>query len=367
MQEAKKIKERTGRMHKLLFICKQRKITVEAGVKDFGEDHRNGSYGLINSCKLIARSLEYYYPDDFRCEVVTVVDNNGIDRVVHEKKPTHVFIEALWVVPEKFYELLPLHPTVKWAVRIHSKTPFLSNEGVAFDWVNRYMGVAAKFSNFTVSGNDAEFTLDLEEAYRRRFTYLPNLYLADWGYKRRPFEQKDHIDVGCFGAIRPMKNQLQQAVAAVMFANEQGKKLRFHMNGRAEQRGEQVLSNIQSLMKGTGHELVLHGWHTHKGFLSLVGQMDIGMQVSFSESFNIVSADFVSQDVPIVVSEDITWASGVYMADTTSAEDIKNKLKMAYRWRKVNLHHLNKIGLRKYNDRAIRAWLDYVFDEDSSL
>lgn len=348
-------------MLKLLFICKSRKISTVAGYKDFGEDHRNGSYGLINSCKLIARSLEYLYPDDFKCEVVTVIDNNGIDREVATRKPTHVFIEALWVVPEKFNELLPLHPSVQWAVRIHSKTPFLSNEGIAFDWINRYLEIAKKHSNFVISGNDEEYTLDMCDAYKTgSFSYLPNLYHADWSYKMMPAEKKEFIDIGCFGAIRPMKNQLQQAVAAVMFANEIGKKLRFHMNGRAEQRGEQVLANIQALMNGTGHELVLHGWHAHKDFLELVRQMDIGMQVSFSESFNIVTADFVSQDIPIVVSNDIRWASGLYMAETTNAEEIKNKLKMAYKWRKWNLHHLNKRGLKSYNDAAVRAWLEYV-------
>lgn len=346
---------------KLLFICKSRKIPTIAGYKDFGEDHRNGSYGLINSCKLIARSLEYLYPDKFECEVITVIDNNCIDREVTLRKPTHVFIEALWVVPEKFYQLIPLHPNVKWAVRIHSKTPFLSNEGVAFDWINKYLEVAKKYSNFVISGNDLEYSSDMCSAYKTdNFAYLPNLYHADWSYKTLKQIEKSHIDIGCFGAIRPMKNQLQQAVAAIMFANDLGKKLKFHMNGRAEQRGEQVLSNIQSIMNGTGNELVLHGWHAHKDFLELVKQMDIGMQVSFSESFNIVTADFVSQDIPIVVSNDIRWVNKLYMAETTNAKEISKKLKIAYKFKKWNLQYINKLGLKSYNANAVESWLKYL-------
>jgi len=43
----------------------------------------------------------------------------------------------------------------------------------------------------------------------------------------------------------------------------------------------------------------------HSDFISIVKSMDIGMQVSLSESFNIVAADFVSNGIPLVGSPDI--------------------------------------------------------------
>jgi len=43
----------------------------------------------------------------------------------------------------------------------------------------------------------------------------------------------------------------------------------------------------------------------HNDFIRVVKSMDIGMQVSLSESFNIVAADFVSNGVPLVGSPDI--------------------------------------------------------------
>lgn len=351
-------------MLKLLFICKDRHNYDYGNFTDHGKDKGYGSYGLINSCKLIKECLETLYPGKIECNVVTVVDNNKIDREVYLYKPTHVFIEALWVVPKKFYELIPRYPGVEWSVRIHSKTPFLSNEGVAFDWINDYLKICKQYPNFHIAANDLEFTEDMEGTYNQDFLYLPNLYWGDWKFRLpKKTNDKGHIDVGCFGAIRPMKNQLQQAIAAVMLANELKKKLKFHMNGRAEQKGEQVLRNIQALMDGSGHELVLHGWHPHKDFLKLVKTMDVGLQVSFSESFNIVAADFIIQDVPIVVSEDIRWASHLYMAETTSAENIKEHMASALRWRSVNLQYLNKLGLKNYNKGAIEAWVKYLLCE----
>ena len=72
-------------------------------------------------------------------KVVVVVDNNDIDREVAAYKPTHVIIEALWVVPEKFEVLSKLHPGVKWIVRYHSEVAFLASEGIAMKWTQGYL------------------------------------------------------------------------------------------------------------------------------------------------------------------------------------------------------------------------------------
>jgi hypothetical protein len=54
--------------------------------------------------------------------------------------------------------------------------------------------------------------------------------------------------------------------------------------------------------------------------------MDICMQVSFSETFNIVSADSVVNAVPIVVSKEVTWATNHCVADPTDSGSIVDAL-----------------------------------------
>jgi hypothetical protein len=343
---------------RLLFICKERlpyNFGPSLGVK------QEGSYGLINSCKLVGKYLQKQ-DSTLEYKVVSVVDNNSIDKEVHLYKPTHVFIEALWVVPEKFEVLLPKYPNVKWAVRIHSKTPFLANEGAAFDWISRYIDIKRKYKNFTLAGNDYEYSTDMNAVY---CTYLmenlPNLYPISTKFRFKYQQDTNEINIGCFGALRPMKNQLQQAIAAIMYANALGKHLKFHINGnRAEQKGDQVLKNLIALFDKVPHELVLHGWYPHQEFIELVKTMDVGLQVSFSESFNIVAADFVANDIPIVVSEDIRWASSLYMAETTIADDIMKKIDFAYKWRSFNFQYLNKLGLDKYNIEGAKFWKKYL-------
>jgi hypothetical protein len=243
-----------------------------------------------------------------------------------------------------------------------------------------YLKVVSQFKNLQVAGNDKSFVENMKAAFQAEFLYLPNIYLGDWKFKApkppegaRPLNPRRGLkapsgglgaglgilNVGCFGAIRPMKNHLQQALASVMLVSELGLKLRFHVNALTEQRGDNALKNIRALMAQTGHELVLHSWYKHADFLQLIKQMDIGLQVSLTESFNIVAADFVHQDVPIVVSPDISWASQLYTANPNCAESIKRRMLFALRFRHLNLHYLNKLALKKYNVQAMEGWREY--------
>lgn len=122
-------------MVKILFILKQRQMTYD--------EHCNASQysyglstGLKNSVTFVVNMLNRA---GIESKLETAVDNNCIDRMVKAYKPTHVVIEAYWVVPEKFDILQKLHPKVKWIIRNHSEMPFLSNEGSAIGWTLEYV------------------------------------------------------------------------------------------------------------------------------------------------------------------------------------------------------------------------------------
>ena len=99
-------------MSKILFILKRRE-DYNAKV----HSHIGLSTGLYNSAKFMNDML---VEAGFNSVLEVAVDNNCIDRLVSKHKPTHVIIEALWVVPTKFSILQKLHPSVQWIVRLHS-------------------------------------------------------------------------------------------------------------------------------------------------------------------------------------------------------------------------------------------------------
>lgn len=346
--------------NKVLFILKRRHDYNAVLHSEFGM-----STGLFNSAYYMYDMLK---ENGVPSKLVVVKDNNDIDREVHNYKPTHVIIEALWVVPSKFTVLCKLHPKVKWIIRLHSDLPFIANEGMAMDWIGDYFN----YKNVAVAANSPRMLNELKEYYLNKFPgskhdyrdqviYLPNYYPQNYK-KKHSHSRRKHINIGCFGAVRPMKNHLLQAIAAIKFADLLGKKLKFHINaGRVEQRGDTVLNNLKSLfaqIHKSGHRLILHDWMSRDEFLKVCEKMDISMQVSFSETFNIVLADCASKGVPVIGSKEIPWISSLYKCDSTSSDDVRNKLVYTYMSPSLNVF-LNQRGLKKYTDRTKKIWLKY--------
>jgi hypothetical protein len=338
-------------MKKALFVLRH---------SDKKNRYSHGSFGLSNSATFIANRLNKIGYD---AKVVVVTDNNKIDKEVSLFKPDFVFIEALWVVPEKFYELLRIHRRPEWVIRVHSKGPFLAMEGVAFDWLNRYKTVGDLYGNLRISCNSLQFNEEINAAKNYNSVYLPNIYDPNIAafHSKLDYSRK-HIDIGCFGAIRPLKNQLLQALAAITFANSTGRPMNFHMNGtRQEQQGENVLRNIKALFVNTPHKLIQHEWYGHNEFATqLVPMMDMGMQVSLTESFNIVTADFVNAGVPIVVSEDVDWMPRFSRVNPNSVQDMVKKLHFLYQGRTNHGNAHNLMALHNYNETSTKIWKDYL-------
>ena len=321
--------------------------------------------GLFNSATFVKDML---CENGYVANLVQVVDNNQIDAQVKKHNPDIVIIEALWVVPEKFDVLRKLHPKVKWIVRLHSELPFLANEGIALEWINKYLHM----KNVYISANSDFAQRDLENYFGasmhpdlyRKIIFLPNYYPVKKANvpPRKIWNIGDTINVGCFGAIRPMKNHLVQAAAAVEFAEQRGLKCKFHINsGRVESKGDTVLKNLRAFFQGLGgrHVLVEHGWLDRTEFLKLVRQMDIGLQVSLSETFNIVSADFVNEDIPIVTSTEVDWMPIFFTSKATDAHNIANTMaRTLFYNRYFHLLDWPRKSLKKYVERTERIWVD---------
>ena len=317
--------------------------------------YTNCKAGLLNSATFTANAIEKYTNDHAIIEYC--IDGNSIDAKVDKYKPDYCILEAIWVTPDKIRELSLLHKQVTFIVRVHSKFPFLATEGVAIGWLKEIDLIPNVYIAFNNYHSAKDFTILGEPSM-----YLPNIY-ADVDKVKIPlfaalqdsgFHNKE-VNIGCFGAIRPMKNQLIQAVAAIGYADKFAKTLNFHMNSRYEQNGQQVIKNIRDAFKGTKHNLIEHAWLDHVEFTKLVSTMDIGLQVSMSESFNIVSADFVAMNVPIVVSEDIEWMPNMTKVETFDTTQMINKIALLLKKRSY-ITALAKNCLYEYNKNALIAW-----------
>lgn len=332
---------------RVLFLCHKN------STYGFNEGYSKRS-GLHNSTRFIVEALNEH-PHAFHAKLVDVTDNNSIDKEVHDFKPSVVVIEALWVVPEKFDILKKLHPQVRWFVHLHSNIPWLAIEGIAMEWLvgyaQREVGIIA---NSVPAYRALRVLLD-----RSELTFLPNVYLGHpkpFKKHRRPF----HLDVACFGAVRPLKNQLIQAMAAIKLAKQQQKILYFHINGtRVETNGDPVLKNLRALFKNTSDAfLIEHPWMKPDALLKHLRSMDLSMQVSLSETFCVVAADSITAGVPVVVSKEISWVSKLCQAQDDSVDSIACAMKRVLHntW----LVRLNQFFLKRYSLKSQRKWIKFI-------
>lgn len=326
-----------------LFLCKDRS----------SPDYKEGKYGLWNSASFV---VDYLNKIGSKSLLLSIIDGNAIDREIHKYKPKNVILEAIWVTPEKLRELSKLHPSVKFIVRIHSKAPFLANEGIALKWCNEFINI----DNVVLTGNNKDFVEHMNICGYPT-TYLPNIYVDErFGLGRNKIVSND-IHIGCFGSVRPMKNQLIQAMAAIAFGELRGYSVHFHMNGtRAEQNGGNVLKNIIALFENQkSHQLHLLEWRDHQSFIEKVKMMHIGMQVSYTESFNIVTADFVRSNIPIVTSKEVEFNTSFLHADPNNVHSIVSALDFANTFN-LFTNYLSNLKLDRHNILAKQIWENFL-------
>lgn len=307
---------------RVLFVLKYRHSYT------YGDYSVGLASGLFNSATYVSQMLVDRRYDS---HVVEVVDNNQIDKFVTQYKPDVCILEALWVVPEKLHILKKLHPNVKWVIRLHSEIPFLANEGIAIDWINRYLkheNVYIGFNSHQTLEETKNYFKAMPIRHEHRLIYLPNYYpVGNAPIKPKPIINNT-IHVGLFGALRPLKGQLLQAFSAIEYARRNRFKLKLYINATRRDGAymEPILDNLRALFNNldNNYELVEVDWLSREDFLELVRKMDVILQVSFSETFCIIAADAASQGIPLVVSDEINWVPKEF---TASPNDVKSIVK----------------------------------------
>ena len=294
--------------------------------------------GLSVCTKMISQSIE-------AVSRVEVDNLENISQAISLFKPSKVIVEAIKLSPDDFKRLFLKHPKVRFYIHIHSNIPFLVVEGHSMHRLieARDLGVGVIF-------NDNRSAACFEGSF-----YLPNIYSAS-KYPIKSESKNDSLSIVCAGSLRPMKNQVTQALAAIKYGNEVGKKVNFYCNMSRSEGGEEVKMALKGVFQfNKNHNLVSIPWLEHKDFLKFLTEMDLGMQVSLSESFNIVAADYCYSGLPMVVSSEIRWASKNVVADTGDVDNIVEKLSTCH-----NYTEESREGLELMNADAVRRWNDFV-------
>lgn len=243
---------------------------------------------------------------------------------------THVIVSApSWVQPENFHGLCLAYPNIEFVQLNHSGVGFLSIDKNGIKNIRACLDLTVQLHNMRVAGNNRRFVDSIDRSLDIGVPclYLPNLYdthsfVSPYVWPR---PMGHLIKIGSFGAWRPWKNQLTAGLAAVQIANQLGVELELYINtGRTEgYTGQRMGESRKELFDNLrGHKIVEVKWERWAKFRHTVGQMHLLLQPSYSETFNVVSADGISQGIATVGADSIEWLPDNWKADCDDPGDI---------------------------------------------
>jgi hypothetical protein len=280
--------------------------------------------GLVISVQGTARVLRNNNVNAFVRPVMTRQDIEG---VIAREHPTHIVINALWLPTADLVYLVQTYVQIQFTVLCHSNIAFLQAEPNAITLLREAVDIElSSVGNFQVTVNSTNGKLGLEQAWECPAVYLPNLYYIDDTVRilRRRWSGGT-LRIGAFGALRPLKNPTASAFASLAIAATMSTDLEFYINvGRNDQGwATRLLPAVEAIFRNMPHaKLVKVPWQSWEDFRRLVRGMHLMLQPSFTETFNIVSADGVAEGIPSVVSDAIEWAPAHWKANPDNTDDI---------------------------------------------
>jgi hypothetical protein len=305
-----------------------------------------------------------------------VLRENGIDVVVRpvrdladimariaSEKPTHVVINALWLPTANLAWLVHTYMDINFAVLVHSNIAFLQVEPNGIRLLREAVDLElSSIGNFAVAANSRSGARGMNEAWECPETYLPNLYhLDETVVTHRRKWSGGTLRIGAFGALRPLKNPTGSAFAALAIASAHGTNLEFHINSGRNDGGwaGRLLPAIRAIFAGLPNaRLVENPWQPWASFRLLVRHMHLLLQPSFTESFNVVTADGVAEGIASVVSDVIEWAPDHWKAPPDNTEAIA----------RTGRHLLSdcrsgedgRRALERHDKEGIECWRDWL-------
>lgn len=257
-------------------------------------------------------------------EVWPVMQAGDLTARLRQSPATHVVIAAPWIPSADLQGLLAAFPATRFAVNCHSNVGFLQADTSGVKLMRESMEIEMGSSRFHVAGNSIKFCRWVNAAYSAPCTWLPNLYYLENAPPPTPSFSGGTLRIGTFGAIRPLKNFMSAAGASLSIARGLKANLELWISaGRTEGGGDTVLNSVHALLDGLpGVSLVHSGWQSWPKFRQVAGHMHLLVQPSYTESFNMVTADGVAEGVPSVVSDAIDWAPEHWKAKSDDVLDI---------------------------------------------
>lgn len=274
---------------------------------------------------------------------------------------SHVIVSAPWIPANRFKQFCLEFPNIEFILLNHSGCAFLSIDKFGIQTNRECIDLELHVHNFKVAGNNIRFVNWIKNAFGVPCLCLPNLY--DITSFINPYPRKEINNIlrlGSFGAGRPWKNQLCAAEAAVEIGRCLGVDIELYVNSKRPDGGERMIESRKELFNNLrGCKLIEVPWEMWSKFRVTVGHMHLMLQPSFSETFNVVTADGIAVGVASVTSSAIEWSPQNWWPH--NLDDPHDITKTAlYLLGDKNAVDEGRAALTKYVENGIIQWEKYL-------
>lgn len=329
---------------------------VVLAYKNFAANKNISHIGLGVAAMNTAKTVR---DNNIAAEVWPISNADGL-RSRLDRSISHVVVSAPWIPTVEWQRITTEFPGIRFAVNCHSNVGFLQADTNGVKLVREAMEVERATWNFHVAGNSVKFCRWVRDAYQVPCTYLPNLYHVAPGHQPvRPLYQGGTLRIGAFGATRPLKNFMSAAAAAVEIAARMHTSLELWVSSGRAEGGYGILEALRAMVNGLPYvKLVEAGWQSWPKFRDIVRHMHLLMQPSYTESFNMVTADGIAEGVPSVVSDAIDWAPDHWKACADDVSEIARAGRSL-----LSDPYAAGDGMRAllaHNAAGLRSWIDFL-------
>lgn len=263
--------------------------------------------GVMVSAKHLQANLQR---SGIETDIVFYEDDPDLIRKVERADYACINLHVPSFTDETLQKLLHMHDNV--ILSIHSTICNLQTEGEAFERLLRLGNSGIPNLRFTCPSRTECYGLNaLTEG---NYIFLPNTFsypVQEEEISRRIENKSKNLNrplkVSLFCEYRPMKNILTQVAALVAFQKKTGKTVELHVFSSPQ--NLPIYKNLISISRYQGMEVVVHERMSNYDCFKMEAEMDLGLQVSLSETLSYVAFEQMIQGVPVIGSDSISFAS----------------------------------------------------------
>ena len=211
---------------------------------------------------------------------------------------------------DTLHTLLGMHDNI--VLSIHSTICNLQTEGDAFTRLLTLGNSGIKNLRFTCPA--AVECEGLNAITEGNYIYLPNTfsYPVDREEIRENIRRKSEtldrpLKISLFCEYRPMKNILTQVAAVAKVKEDSGRDIELHVFSAAY--NSPIFTNMEKICEYKNIRLIVHERMSNVDCFKLQANMDLGLQVSLSETLSYVALEQMIQGVPVIGSDSIPFAT----------------------------------------------------------